>query len=100
MLFSYQFGFREYHSTYMSLMVLKDKLTKSLDNGDCIIGVFLNFSTAFDTIKHVILLLELEFFGIRGNALLWFQSYVKNRKQFVSYNGATSSMKLVKCGVP
>ena len=97
-LFSYQFGFR--HSTYMSLMILMDKLIKSLDNGDCVIGVFLDFSKAFDTVDHAILLQKLELYGIRGSALSWFQSYLKNRKQFVSYNGATSSLKLVKCGVP
>ena len=60
----------------------------------------MDFSKAFDTVDHDILLQKLEFYGIRGSALLWFQSYLKNRKQFVSYNGATSSMKLVKCGVP
>ena len=77
-----------------------DKLIKSLDNGDCVIGVFLDFSKAFDTVDHAILLQKLEFYGIRGSALSWFQSYLKNRKQFVSYNGATSGLKLVKCGVP
>ena len=100
MLVSNQFGFRKCHSTYMSLMVLMDKLIKSLDDGDCIIGVFLDFSKAFHTVDHDILLQKLEFYDIRGSALLWFQSYLKNRKKFVSYNGATSSMKLVKCGVP
>ena len=77
-----------------------DTLIKSLDKGDYVIGVFLDFSKAFDTVDHDILLQKLEFYGIRGSALSWFQSYLKNRKQFVSYNGATSSLKLVKCGVP
>ena len=77
-----------------------DKLIKSLDKGDYFIGVFLDFSKAFDTVDHEILLQKLEFYGIRGSSLSWFQSYLKNRKQFVSYNGATSSLKLVKCGVP
>ena len=99
-LFSYQFGFRKWHSTYMSLMILMDNLIKSLDIGDCVIGIFLDFSKAFDTVDHAILLQKLEFYGIRGSALSWFQSYLKNRKQFLSYNGATSSLKLVKCGVP
>ena len=50
----------------MSLMVLMDTLTKSLDNGDCIIGVFLDVSKAFDTVDRDILLQKLEFYGIRG----------------------------------
>ena len=77
-----------------------DELIKSLDNCDCVNGVFSDFSKAFDTVDHDSLLQKLEFYGIRGSALSWFQSYLKNRKQFVSYNGATFNMKLVKCGVP
>ena len=57
----------------------------------------MDFSNAFDTVDHVILLQILELYGICDSASLWFQSYLKNRKQFTSYNGATSSMKLLKC---
>ena len=49
-LFKYQFGFRKSHSTCLALTVLMDKLIKSLDNGDYIVGVFLDFSKAFDTL--------------------------------------------------
>ena len=58
-LFSYQFGFRKSHSTYMALMVLMDKLNKALDDGNMVIGVFLDFSKAFDTVDHDILLFKL-----------------------------------------
>ena len=39
-------------------------------------------------------------YGIRGNAFKWFQSYLSNRKQYVTYNGIPSITKTVKCGVP
>ena len=35
-----QFGFRKQHSSYMALMVIIDKLIKSIDNGEHVIGVF------------------------------------------------------------
>ena len=43
---------------------------------------------------------KLNHYGIRGNALNWFESYLNNRKQFVTYNNVKSSMKTIKCGVP
>ena len=99
-LFSYQFGFRKLHSTYMALMTLIDELTKCLDNDEYVIGIFLNFSKAFDTVDHAILLQKLSACGVRGNALLWFESYLKDRRQFVTYNGVSSDIKILQCGDP
>ena len=81
-------------------MVLVDKLISSIQKGEFVIGIFLDFSKAFDTVNHDILIRKLEHIGIRGVALQWFVSYLANRKQFVSYNGVQSSMKTMKCGVP
>ena len=99
-LFSYQFGFRKFYSTYMAFMVLMDKLIKSLDEGKIVVGIFLDFSKAFDTVDHSILLAKLYHYGIRGTSLSWFQSYLSNRKQFVTYDGVSSSVKTIRCGVP
>ena len=99
-IFENQFGFRKLHSSYMALMVLTDKLIKSLENGKFVIGVFLDFSKAFDTVDHAILLSKLSHYGIRGSALQWFQSYLSNRKQYVTYNGVSSPVNDITCGVP
>ena len=86
LLFEYQFGFRKYFSSYMALMILVDKLSHYLENGDYVIGIFLDFSKAFDTVNHSILLEKMYYYGIRGPALQWFSSYLSGRTQFVSYN--------------
>ena len=64
-LISNQFGFRRSHSSYMSL----NDISQALDTGEHVIGIFLGFSKAFDTINHSILLKKLHHYGIRGNAL-------------------------------
>ena len=38
----YQFGFRQKHSTQQAIITLVDKITKCLDSGDIVIGVFLD----------------------------------------------------------
>ena len=95
-----QFGLRKKRSSYMALMILMVKITKSLENGEFIIGVFLDFSKAFDTVNHDVLLQKLHHYGIRGSALKWFQSYLSDRQQYVTYNGEESSKKGINCGVP
>ena len=40
----------------MALMALMDKLISSLENKELVIGISLDFSKAFDTVDHDILL--------------------------------------------
>ena len=98
--FEYQFGFRKSHSTYLALTVLMEKLNKSIENGDHVVGVYLDFPKVFDTVTHEILLTKLNHYGIRGQALNWFRSYLESRKQFVTYDNAQSRLKNILCGVP
>ena len=95
-----QFGFRKMHSSYMALMTMMDKLIQSRENNEYVIGIFLDFSKAFDTVDHTILLSKLLHYGIRGNALNWFTSYFSGRKQYLTYNGISSGTKTINCGVP
>ena len=98
-LYEFQFGLRPQFSTYMALIMSVDKIISALENGDFVLGVFLDFSKAFDTIDHDILLKKLDNYGIRGVANQWFQSYLHNRYQYVSYNGISSSKQKIVCGV-
>ena len=46
-------------------------------------GIFCDLEKAFHCVNHKILLSKLEFYGIKGKAKLWFESYFRNRYQKV-----------------
>ena len=54
---------------------------------------------AFDTVNHDILCDKLNYYGLRGNVNKLIQSYLTNRKQFVSINGQDSEIRDINCGV-
>ena len=62
----------------MALLKLTDKISNELNNKQYLISIFLDFSKAFDTIKHDILIDKLSYYGIRGTALHLIKNYVTN----------------------
>ena len=99
-LYKYQFGCRKYNSTSYALITLVERVTKALDTGKYVVGVFLDLKKAFDTIDHAILLRKLESYGIKGNILNWFISYLSYRSQYADYNSKHSERKHIHHGVP
>ena len=64
-------------------------------------SIFLDFSKAFDTINHDILLSKLYRYGIRGNPLRWFENYLYNRNQvFKIGDTISSSQTIIIYGIP
>ena len=95
-----QYGFRKKSSTHLALLSFVDKVIQAIEKGEYAVGVFLDFSKAFDTVDHDILLDKLDHYGIRGCALSWFKSYLSCRTQYVTYDGSESNRQMIKCGVP
>ena len=95
-----QFGFRSKHSTNHALLSIIERIREAIDNKLFTCGVFIDLEKAFDTVNHNILLAKLKHYGIRGNAYLWFESYLANRVQSVNIHGNLSDKCNVSCGVP
>ena len=99
-IYKYQFGFRKGYSTEQAILEITDNLNSAIDNKQITCGLFLDFSKAFDTVNHDILLSKLYTYGIRGTPFKWFKSYLSNRTQFVKIDEIESSMATITCGVP
>ena len=95
-----QFGFRSKHSTVHALINAVENLHTAIDDKNFTLGIFIDFSKAFDTINHDILLVKLDSYGIRGNVHKLLASYLSERHQYVSYGGLDSSLLKITCGVP
>ena len=99
-LLEHQFGFRKGYSTEQAILEITENLNNAIDNKLITCGLFLDFSKAFDTVNHQILASKLMKYGIRGNQLLWFKSYLENRRQYVKIGQTESEMLTTTCGVP
>ena len=101
-IYNYQFGFRQHHSTIHAVQTATTSVITSLNSSYQSMSIFIDFSKAFDTIKHEILLSKLSHYGIRlrGIALDLICEYLTNRKQFVFYdNDCYSQLSDISIGV-
>ena len=99
-LYDKQFGFCKGQSTSHAIITLVDKVSKALDNGKIVVGVYLGIRKAFDCVRHSTLLDKLQKIGIRRNLFCLIKSYLMSRTKCVHYNGCNSSTKSIEYGVP
>ena len=55
---SNQYGFQKNHSTALALIDLHDKISMAFDPGEFSVGICLDLSKTFDTVNHVIVLIN------------------------------------------
>ena len=99
-IYKLQFGFRAKHSTNHAILSITQKIQEAINNDKLAIGIFIDLQKAFDTVNHSILLEKLNHYGVKGIANKWFESYLNNRKHFVTINGINSDKTDIKHGVP
>jgi hypothetical protein len=79
-----QNGFRNNKSTITACHSFIENIQQALDNNLHTVGIFLDFTKAYEIINHNILLSKLESYGVRGIINSWFKSYLSERTQYVS----------------
>ena len=90
MIAAHQSGFRSLHSTVAALLDASNNWAYNIDKGNVNAVLFLDLKRAFDTVDHGILLSKLSSYGVQGNSLKWFKSYLDNRRQKCFINGCFS----------
>lgn len=78
-----QSGFRQHFSTTTSLLHLSDSVLRAFDVGSLSALVALDFSKAFDTINHELLIAKLHHYNLSDTALSLFRSFLAHRVQLV-----------------
>ena len=87
-------------STENASLELIDRIQQQLDTKADPFAIFVDFSKAFDTIGHHILLHKLSYYGIQDKALNLFKDYLSNRTQYVLMDKISSTSRKIYTGVP
>ena len=95
-----QFGFRAGHSTVDQLLLTYNDITNMVDNGEVVDLLFFDYSKAFDTVCHRVLLQKLSCLGITGEVLNWIEVFLTSRSMKVKVSDCFSRPVSVTSGVP
>ena len=96
----YMFGYRKGHSAHYCLLNMIELWRKALDENKVAGAILTDLSKAFDCLSHDLLIAKLEAYGFEKSALKFIYDYLKDRKQRTKINGAYSSWRDLKYGVP
>ena len=91
-------SYLQHHSCITALTKLVDDLLNDMDEGFVDGLLFIDLRKAFDLIQDDILINKLTL-KFSETGLLWFISYLSNRKQFIQVGISCSTKKIVKTGV-
>ncbi|CAB0037300.1 unnamed protein product [Trichogramma brassicae] len=84
-----QHGFRPDHSTTTALLEITERARRAIDRREVSVLVSFDFSKAFDTIDHTILIRKLICAGCSDGAIEWFLSYLGDRSVCVRLEDGT-----------
>uniref|UniRef100_A0A0A9YIX2 RNA-directed DNA polymerase from mobile element jockey n=1 Tax=Lygus hesperus TaxID=30085 RepID=A0A0A9YIX2_LYGHE len=96
-----QSAYKSHYSTETALIGVLDSVRSAMDRREVTVFVGVDFSRAFDLIRHDVLLAILTSLGLSEPMVRWFSSYLSGRNQRTrAPDGTLSSSKSVTIGTP
>ena len=95
-----QSAYKRFFGCNTALLKITDDILDNIDDSELTLLILLDFSKAFDTINHRLLLEKLSILGFSNKAQNWVNSYLKGRFQKVVANNDCSPFVGIKNGVP
>ena len=99
-LYEGQHGFRPGYSCESQVITVCQDIADSLDNGDKIDAIIVDFSKAFDLVPHGRLLKKIANSGVDSRVVVWIREFLSGRTQRVRVEGQLSEDVKVTSGVP
>lgn len=97
----FQFAYSEDLGVEDAVLTLTHVLHSHLDNAKTYARVlFVDFSSAFNTIQPHILMQKLIDMKMNSNLILWINEFLTNRPQYVKFNGTKSRVIILNTGAP
>ena len=93
-----QYGFRKGLSTNAAIFEVLKNLHQNWNDKLYSGCVFIDFSRAFDSIDHQILMAKLKLYGLDETALKFMEMYMSSRKQMTIINGISSPLEPITYG--
>lgn len=97
--FADQFAFRPTGSTTATIITLLDRVTHLLVNEPYVVVMALDFSKAFDRVRHSTLLEKLAQLDIPDHVYNWIADFFHGHSHCVKYEGIISAMKQITASI-
>ena len=102
----YQFAYTKNRCVEDATLCLIDYVLKHVDKSNTADHkhftkiLFIDFSSAFNTIQPHIMMQKLQTMHVNSNLILWINEFLTNRFQYVKFLGGTSNTRVTNTGAP
>ena len=95
-----QYAYRKGGSCTKALLAIQHKVLNNLDNDNCKAVRFfsMDFSKAFDSVRHILLYEKLKTVSLNPYIVNWYLSFLKERQQRIVQKGYHGDWKCVNKG--